>query len=538
MDKEKLKEKIIEGCTSKELSKHFDESKNTVTKYVKEYWSQNLRTVRKELQFKNHKFGSCKVCGNPLKKRQENYCSNSCKFSDEEYNQSRSPSKKNDDNKKAVCKVCEWETKDYSNSSGALTKHSNTKHPEKNIEFEVVKTKEQELLECPKCNWKTKDLNNKSGSLTKHIQEKHKSIKLFRNEHPELKDVLPSPKQEKIECKVCGEKFKKITNSHLKKHDLTPTEYRIKYNTKTYDDIEKYQNHYKNNLKHHEQNGCSSNAEKELKNYIENLGFNVKSGKKLGNGKEIDLFVPKENIGIEYNGLRYHSENGPNNIERNYHLNKWEYCRSKNIHLIQIFSDEWNQKQHIIKDRLQHLFDLNHVDVGARKCKVKQIDSNKRRPFLNSNHLLGDVPSSLSLGLFFNNELKGVMSFRSSRNHDWELARFATSSHVPGAGGKLFSSFKSLKDPDEIVTYARKEWSTPNESFYEKLGFEFDGHVSPSYSYTKHYRQRFHKSNFAKSNISKKYPDKFNPDLTEWGNMQILGFDRIWDCGKIRFKYI
>jgi len=29
----------------------------------------------------------------------------------------------------------------------------------------------------------------------------------------------------------------------------------------------------------------------------------------------------------------------------------------------------------------------------------------------------------------------------------------------------------------------------------------------------------------------------FDPKLTEWENMQNNGYDRIWDCGNLVFKY-
>ena len=31
--------------------------------------------------------------------------------------------------------------------------------------------------------------------------------------------------------------------------------------------------------------------------------------------------------------------------------------------------------------------------------------------------------------------------------------------------------------------------------------------------------------------------ETFNPDLTEWENMKVNGFDRIWDCGNLVFKF-
>lgn len=44
--KEELKEKIKEGLVSKELANHFDTSQNTITRKVKKYWGEGLRSVR------------------------------------------------------------------------------------------------------------------------------------------------------------------------------------------------------------------------------------------------------------------------------------------------------------------------------------------------------------------------------------------------------------------------------------------------------------------------------------------------------------
>ena len=48
---------------------------------------------------------------------------------------------------------------------------------------------------------------------------------------------------------------------------------------------------------------------------------------------EIDFFIPEKNIGIETNGIYWHSSKFKN---KNYHLNKTELCMEKNISLIHI----------------------------------------------------------------------------------------------------------------------------------------------------------------------------------------------------------
>ena len=61
-------------------------------------------------------------------------------------------------------------------------------------------------------------------------------------------------------------------------------------------------------------------AQKEILDYIKELGFNViNNHKKSLNGVEIDIFIPELNIGFEYNGLFWHSEKMGK--DKNYHLN-------------------------------------------------------------------------------------------------------------------------------------------------------------------------------------------------------------------------
>ena len=46
---------------------------------------------------------------------------------------------------------------------------------------------------------------------------------------------------------------------------------------------------------------------------------------------------------------------------------------------------------------------------------------------------------------------------------------------------------------------------------------------------------RKHRYNFTKYSILKKHPE-LDYSLTEWELMKKLGFNRIWDCGNMRFE--
>ena len=90
--------------------------------------------------------------------------------------------------------------------------------------------------------------------------------------------------------------------------------------------------------------------------------------------KEIDIFLPELNIGIEYNGSYWHCiENG---TPENLHLNKSILCRSKCIRLIHIYEFEDFEEQ---KQLLKNLI------LGT--------DNYPKNDF-NKNNLINDIPNA------------------------------------------------------------------------------------------------------------------------------------------------
>lgn len=71
---------------------------------------------------------------------------------------------------------------------------------------------------------------------------------------------------------------------------------------------------------------------------------------------ELDTFLPEVNIAIEFNGLIYHSDaflslmRGMSAIE--YHSQKLNRCRKKNILLLFIWEDDWRKSEKEIKNEL------------------------------------------------------------------------------------------------------------------------------------------------------------------------------------------
>lgn len=223
--KNKIESLIKEKKTSSQIASELNITQGTLTSKVRKYFECGLQEARKQVYKKNAVFGRCEECDEPLKRTQKQFCSNECKFSNGEYNESRIPSVKPSKNKKAKCTECGWTTFDDVNASGAWTVHRNKEHGgDQSVGFEVF---EIEIWECPECKWVTEDTENSSGSITKHFEKNHSQV--FEKRKDEEKGS--------VRCKICDSWFERITNTHLQSaHDISPTEYKKRYGPLTLSD--------------------------------------------------------------------------------------------------------------------------------------------------------------------------------------------------------------------------------------------------------------------------------------------------------------
>ena len=289
-----------------------------------------------------------------------------------------------------------------------------------------------------------------------------------------------------------------------------------------------------------------SNAECELIEYIKSIYTKdevLHNNSKILQGKELDIYLPAEKLAIEMDGLIWHSELFGKK-DRNYHLNKTEECRKLDINLILLFEDEWLYKKDIVKSKLHHMLGLNTEKIYARNCQLKEISNQLKNDFLSKTHLQGTDMSSVKIGAYYNDELVAVMTFgklrialghKTSNIGEYELMRFSTSKNIVGIASKLLSYFIKNYTPIKIISYADRRWSIGN--VYEKIGFKKVSDGIPNYWYIDTQQHRFHRFGFRKSVLQRKLKI-FDANLTEWENMQLNKYDRIWDCGNIKYEMI
>ena len=254
--------------------------------------------------------------------------------------------------------------------------------------------------------------------------------------------------------------------------------------------------------------------------------------------QELDIYIPKKKLAIEFDGLYWHSEE--EKPDKSYHLNKTLDCEKQGIQLIHIFENEWLTKQEIVKSRLKNLLGVYDKIVYARKCEIKEVDSKTSKEFQEENHIQGSINSKVNLGLYYQDELISLMTFgkcRFDKHHEWELLRFCNKLgyHIPGAASKLLSYFEENYKPTSLVSYADRRWS--QGKVYEKLGFTFSHASAPNYWYIDQFNILESRVKYQKHKL-KKLLENFDENKTEVENMKANGYNRIFDCGNLVYEKI
>ena len=253
---------------------------------------------------------------------------------------------------------------------------------------------------------------------------------------------------------------------------------------------------------------------------------------------ELDIFLPKYNIAIEYNGLYWHSEQQGKG--KNYHLNKTLKCKEKGIQLLHIFEDEWLNNKDVVKSVILSKLGIFERRYYARKCNIMLTDSTTKNEFLDKYHLQGSDNSSHSVCLYVGMEILSIMTFGmrtiSGKNGvNFEMLRFCNKPGVQIIGGasKLLKFFIKHYNPPYIKTFADLRYS--DGSFYEKVGFKLKHISGPNYWYIID-GKRSHRVAYQKHKLKDKLAI-YDPLKTEYENVLANGIDRIYDCGNYVYEY-
>lgn len=157
-----------------------------------------------------------------------------------------------------------------------------------------------------------------------------------------------------------------------------------------------------------------SAPEFEIKEFIESLGFTVMhNSRSIIKPLELDLYIPEKNLAIEFNGIYWHSscDVEESKTQKHKHVRKTDLCRSKGIHLLHIFENEWAAKKEIWKSMIKSNLGVSDRQIIAEKCSIKNIDHIDSNNFFRDNHLEGSIPPTKAVGIYCEDELLMAAAF-------------------------------------------------------------------------------------------------------------------------------
>ena len=254
-----------------------------------------------------------------------------------------------------------------------------------------------------------------------------------------------------------------------------------------------------------------SSAERDILKFCNNHDIKAKtSDRTILNGREIDILISELNLGIEFNGLYWHSE--AQGKDSGYHISKTILAESKGIKLIHIFEDEWFYKKEIIKSILLSKLDNITETINANQCSVKITSNEEAEEFLISNDLDGYI-DGMHFGLYHEEILVCVLTME-KKNDDkiWNILRFTTKINM-----KFFNDFNVLFRDFSTTYKPRKVSYRTNARFNIR-----DSRPMRNFDYVK-----------------TSQPSKFY--LTETGREIDESFcdcDIIWDCGCHLYEWV
>lgn len=282
-----------------------------------------------------------------------------------------------------------------------------------------------------------------------------------------------------------------------------------------------------------------SSHEKHLGHLLDehNIPFE-KSYRKFKDIKEIDIISHEHKIGIEFNGLYWHSDLFKH---KDYHNKKTNGMNELGYRLIHIFEDEWVQKRAICKSIILNAFKKTSKKIYARNCVIKEVSTLDMKDFLQFNHIQGSCVSKYRYGLYFEDKLVMIATFGGNRKNlgsssaegEFELLRLCSvlNTNIVGGASKLFKHFIKTHQPRKITSYCDRRYGTG--TLYYNLGFTYMYTTSPNYFYVKG-NDRFNRYIFRKDLL---VSQGYDNDKTEAIIMKERGYNRITDCGAMKFVW-
>lgn len=287
-------------------------------------------------------------------------------------------------------------------------------------------------------------------------------------------------------------------------------------------------------------------TELELLDFVQSIDPSARRGdRSIINPKELDIVSDQTKTAFEFCGLFWHSDYLPNknlpSLGPKRHLIKLERAKAAGYRLFTVFEDEWANRQDAVKTLVARALSPEKLPtIGARSCELFTPSWEEAAAFYNQYHLQGATPGTVHLGLRKGDLTLAVMTvgkrslYGKVAEGDWEMIRFCLNPayNVPGAMSKLCAWLPSHLDVKRLFSFVDRRWFTGGS--YVSAGFTLVKTTEPGYWYVRGLK-RESRYKYAKHKLPGLL-ENFDPALTEVENMRNHGWNRIFDCGQLRFE--
>ena len=130
------------------------------------------------------------------------------------------------------------------------------------------------------------------------------------------------------------------------------------------------------------------------------------------------------------------------------------------------------------------------------------------------------------------------MSLLRISNNEWKMRRFTDDIKfsLQDICAKFINYFEQNYYFNKITLFLDRRWeNNDNINIYTKTGFIEECVLKPDFYYTNGHGKRLNKFSFCKQTLHKKY--NLSMSMTKTEMLKELGYDRIWDCGFIKYVY-
>jgi hypothetical protein len=208
--------------------------------------------------------------------------------------------------------------------------------------------------------------------------------------------------------------------------------------------------------------------------------------------------------------------------------------------LIQIFEDELYNNELLVFDKLKRILNIgldDKINIDGKKCDIKEINSDIFNAFINKYDLEGECECNKYLGLYYFNKLISVcgLSLIDKKEKSWNIDRLAIDTNYicDNMLNKYIRYMRNNYNINFLETVCDRRWvGYEDNNIFINNGFKLIEIIEPDYKY---YIEKINNH----KRLNKKYIEDnyhtINPD-----NIQTiieLKFDRIWDCGYLKYGY-